>query len=388
MIPWTKLNPDIWRDIPNDWAYCDLDGDWPDDADWAPELWVGRVPAHSPSEGENFVEKVLDYELNPGNGDYEYLDRAFYEQETNNTCPDVIAHQHPELENTLWSATTNPPWPYDDDVIEEICTVNYNCVVVHCHGFWDCYETTPAGDLDDRLFQLVDIEALWNGDYYYFWYSISCHNAQLDGGNPNDRSIAEGATCAYPNRCSVAFAGNTRDGYFIASTELNCCAWDMLFPQGPFVPRYHNHVGSTEAQSKWWADRIGLNDYLDRYVRYSHNLFGDPATPIWTPDYTPGSQKPLFASHPVEPLTVKLLSCHPVPTRDNVTLRFSLNHTSEVRASIYTLDGRLVHNLEEVVAGPGQESWGVDYSDLAVGAYVVKIRAGTEHIEKRIVILR
>jgi hypothetical protein len=101
MIPWTYRCLPIesqsgnwdWI-IPNDWCYCDLDGSWPWDYDWAPELWVGRIPCMSKDEGGIFVEKVLAYE---NTTDSDYVLRALYESADQMTddgqCEYVMARE-------------------------------------------------------------------------------------------------------------------------------------------------------------------------------------------------------------------------------------------------------------------------------------------------------
>ncbi len=110
MIPWSYCNImatppylEYHTRIPNDWCYCDLDGEWIEyqpGMDWAPEMWAGRVPCTTKTEAGYFVDKVLAYELNPSNGeDYDYLSRAFYESADemtdDGTCEAVMAQQHP-----------------------------------------------------------------------------------------------------------------------------------------------------------------------------------------------------------------------------------------------------------------------------------------------------
>jgi hypothetical protein len=302
MIPWTYENPDLGDfNIPNDWYYCDLSGEWPEQHDWFPELWVGRVPCITTDEAENFVDKLLAYEQNPGNGDHDYLYRAFYEYadwgQHIGTCDWVIEHQDPAIQHTLWGEMPswddpNPTFPWDYQIVNELSTTHYNFVTVHCHGYTHLYWPLSIGNgqgaVPGSSFGLDDIEALWNNDYYYLWYSISCLNGQLDD-ETGIRSIAEGATCMYPSRCAIAFAGNTRYGYWTSSAHLQIQAWDILFPQEPFTSNYFNHAGGIEANSKFRSYCAGT---ANNYVRYSHNLFGDPATPIWTPRSMPQTRIP------------------------------------------------------------------------------------------------
>ena len=73
-----------------DLYFADLTGDWDADnddiwgerigdaADLTPELAVGRLPFHSASQLNDYVDKLIVYETDPGSGDASYLNRAFF----------------------------------------------------------------------------------------------------------------------------------------------------------------------------------------------------------------------------------------------------------------------------------------------------------------------
>jgi hypothetical protein len=386
---------DLDERIPNDWCYCDLDGEWIEyqpGMDWAPEMWTGRVPCISPTEGGNFVNKVLAYEQNPGNEDYDYLDRAFYESADvmtdSATCEQVMTHQHSSIQATLFAeqpsgSDPNPSFPLASQVVDAINSTKFNYVVVHCRGSRTNYATmsygySPAKD----LFDLSEIASLENEDYYYFWYSVACHNAHFD--STPSRTIAEGATCIYESRCAIAFAGNTREGYPVPSRNLNCHAWDQLFP-GLFAPHHFNHAGAVEARSRQQGYRQAD---VANVTLFSHNLFGDPATPIWTPDYTPSSQKPLAGENQPGLPTFTLLQCLPMPIRASCSLKFRLTHSSAVAFSVYDLAGRRVwHDAEEGLM-PGEIIRPLDCSAIPPGSYLLQLRAGAESALTRIVVVR
>lgn len=77
-----------------DLYYADLYGDWDtdgdgiygeylqDDADFFPEIYVGRLLAAEVEQVAAMVDKIIDYETNPGGGDPAYLTRALF------TCSD------------------------------------------------------------------------------------------------------------------------------------------------------------------------------------------------------------------------------------------------------------------------------------------------------------
>ncbi|MBN1424355.1 hypothetical protein JXA88_07355 [Candidatus Fermentibacteria bacterium] len=394
MIPWTyqpAYSP------PNDWCYCDLDGTWPGDIDWYPELWVGRAPCLTAAEGANFVGKVLAYEQNPGNGDHEYLFRSLYEYadegQRMGTCDQLATLDDPAIQATVWGELPsyndpNPYFPWDYHVVETLSQVHYNCFVVHCHGFTDLYWPLSIGNGQNAVpgssFGVNDVQALTNEGYYFFWYSISCCNARLD--DPSGiRSIAEAATCMFPARGAFAFAGNTRAGYWGDSSQLNYHAWGVLYPQGPLTPNYFNHAGGVEAVSKLrsWQQAQPSNSY----VRYSHNLFGDPAAPIWAPRAMPPAPRPVGGETGARTPGVLVLSWGPSPVvsgRGMVRLR--LDQPARLRVGLYDLQGRLVWRLHEgwVESGEHEVPWIAP--GLPAGAYAIRVVAGETVLSRRIVI--
>ena len=67
-------------DCVSDFYYIELNSDWSDSInDHFPELYVGRVLCDTSDQIVNYSDKLLKYELNPGNGDYSYLKRAYYQ---------------------------------------------------------------------------------------------------------------------------------------------------------------------------------------------------------------------------------------------------------------------------------------------------------------------
>ncbi|MFQ5454123.1 MAG: C25 family cysteine peptidase, partial [Candidatus Zixiibacteriota bacterium] len=73
-----------------DLYFADLTGEWDvdndniwgeknvDQADLNPELKVGRVPFSTVQEADNFVDKIIQYETNPGGDDPSYLEKVFF----------------------------------------------------------------------------------------------------------------------------------------------------------------------------------------------------------------------------------------------------------------------------------------------------------------------
>ena len=103
------------------------------------------------------MEKVLEYEQDPGNGQTDYLNRAFYEDLTSPCCEIVAAHQDPAIDSTLWKQSGDPPsFPRDDQVVETLSLVHYGIVTVYSHGYTDVYWTMNSGG-SERLLGIDDL---------------------------------------------------------------------------------------------------------------------------------------------------------------------------------------------------------------------------------------
>ena len=107
--------------IPTDIYFSDFNGNWNKDGDdhygesthdkvdFYPEIFVGRLLCTSRQEIANYTEKLIRYERNPGNGDYSYLQKAFYCQ-----SDQMQRDNEAGIIKSAWGTTF-----YQDTVIEE-----------------------------------------------------------------------------------------------------------------------------------------------------------------------------------------------------------------------------------------------------------------------------
>ena len=152
---WTvdTLHPNDYK-IPSDFYFSELDSNWKkdndvyygeagDNLDYGAELYVGRILCTCSDEIQNYTDKLLRYEMNPGNGDFSYLKKALYTQ------LDEMQRNH-EQENiatqlqTIFPIDTvfseqpsfydlNPTSPYGNDVIAKM-NEHYGYVSWGGHG--------------------------------------------------------------------------------------------------------------------------------------------------------------------------------------------------------------------------------------------------------------
>ncbi|HPR87312.1 MAG TPA: C25 family cysteine peptidase [bacterium] len=307
--------------IPADLYFSDFNGDWDVDSDvrygepsndapdYNPEIFVGRVPATDSTDISNWIEKILKYELNPGNGVDGYLRKAFWVSEDMMiNQPDVVSPDYPSSfsgKHTMYKAD-HPA----NEVVQEMSN-HYGLLNWYCHGnvnSFSAFRSNPSSRMvwttdDGSLYDLSDVlqtsgiagdglDNMTNVDFPAVIYSICCETCAFDDFRttsrpdtiPNDgntyplgqRSMPEGYMTATNKICGPIKLGNTRYGYVYSSYQLHqefCDLWaNGITDAGSGQTSYHGGV----------AEAVSKQNYSDHYLRYSHNLFGCPETNIWT----------------------------------------------------------------------------------------------------------
>ena len=313
--------------IPADLYFADFNGDWnvdietpirygeenigtsyDDDPDYNPEIFVGRLPCTNEQEIAKWIEKLFEYELNPGNGDYSYLKKSFWvSADQMIDQPDLVSPHYPSSFTHTMMKGDNP----GPDVVEEMSN-KYGILNWYCHGGVNMFSTNRSNfssrfvwttddgkfyDANDELKQSGvsgdGLDNMTNNDYPSVVYSICCETCAFDDfrstdnpssipGNcyPTDqRSMVEGFNCMNWDINGPLKLGYTRNGYVSYSWQLHR-EFSDLWRTG-FVDSESGessfHGGVAEAVSK--QNYVGG---LAHYLRYSHNLFGCPETEIWT----------------------------------------------------------------------------------------------------------
>ena len=311
---------------PTDLYFSEFDGDWEEDpldtrygepsdgVQFIPEIFVGRIMVTNEAEIKNWTKKVKAYELNPGNGDPSYLTKAFFTQSDQlqqydqanyilTRIPWISASNRKVFEEQGGYCTSIvPPFPTGSDIINEFnnhyglcsfmghgrpCAVGVSTYYVSSE--YDCshYALQPMC-ADNTKYKITafdngesgcgtrsesgnGFDNMTNTDYPSIYYSISCTTMPFDDyehiNSASERNMGESYTCISagggPN-----YLGNTRDGivdysYLLFEKFINAIKDSSLF-----------NIGIAEAKSKMW--------YINRELRYSHNLLGCPETELWT----------------------------------------------------------------------------------------------------------
>jgi hypothetical protein len=318
----TSTTPSVTDQQICDLYFSDVDGEWDLDGDgiWGepnqdspdiyPDLFVGRVPCDNNAEANAFVEKLLNYEKNPGDGETDYLTRALWMSSDQMTDWDggngqegilsqyIPSHFNQDLTTLTESPTGDAPNPAgpDGEICTDVMNEGWGIIGVLAHGKSSGFVAkshltngspkswvkTAAGQNDGH----GHLPNLQNVSKYGIMYSISCSQSAIDvdkypylGGEP---SMGE----FYPlssQKAGVAFLGYSRWGWVSISQKLFGEFLENLFAGDP-----GDHIGVAEALS-----RCAYPSYRD--INYGHNLFGDPEMPVWT-----DSPSSLAVIHPDE----------------------------------------------------------------------------------------
>jgi hypothetical protein len=292
-----------------DLYFSDVDGDWDVDNDgvWGepqqdhpdlfPDLFVGRVPCGNAAEAQAFVEKLLSYEKNPGNGSPGYLTSALW------LCSDQMRDwnlgegQHAMVSpfvpsgfsqdtNTLIESpsgdASNPTGPDGGTCINRM-NQGWGIIGVLAHGKASAFVAKSnlingspkswVSTISSKADGNGHLPDLGNDQKYGIMYSIACSQSAIDVDEypylGDDPCVGE----YYPlasQKGGVAFLGYSRWGWVSVSYMLFEKFLEYLTNGNP-----EHHIGIAEALS-----RCEYPSYRD--LNYGHNLFGDPEMNVWT----------------------------------------------------------------------------------------------------------
>ena len=304
--------------IPTDLYFSDFNGDWDsnrnrcygepnaDQIDHYPEIFVGRLLCTTSQEVENYTEKLLRYERNPGNGDFSYLKKAFYcqsDQLQENNEAEIIKRawgttfiEHKIMQEEPSFDANETTGPTGKQVIDEMNN-RYGFLSWHGHGAPSHIVVSNSAHVDSNrvitAFQNVSpegfiqesghgLDCLTNHDYPAIAYSIACTTTPFDiyGSYNIPYNIGSSFTVAglYGG---PAFLGNTREGYYknYASATLEEEFVNLI--------KAGNCIGAAEALSKAYLnenkDSVNeVNTDLAHKVILAHHLIGCPEFSMWT----------------------------------------------------------------------------------------------------------
>ncbi len=340
--------------IPSDLYFADFNGDWNgnndpyygefsnpdgytqnnDNIDYAQELFIGRLiipptlnaPAGSPTRHDairNWVEKVLAYEKNPGNGRAGYLSNFFYLAASlaanGSGARTLLSHGFSQINTHDASSSYDgelipgtPIYeeggnltPYGRNIITDMSSYP-GIIDLNCHGnkarmaiaAWPTNLTQPQGDelfrnyitsldrynipsyqIGNESFNGLDDLSEPNESYPIFIAS-SCDTAQWDWNIPNNPesgfpSMAEAFTSFQHEIGGPLYIGNTREG-------MKGDLWENCFLQNLFA----SHVLEQFQNADPWngGASFAAARLSSGYTNARHSLvyIGDPDMDIWS----------------------------------------------------------------------------------------------------------
>ncbi len=292
-LAWYCRVDDSWTDsIPSDLYYSDLDGTWDengnhvwgeriDNIDMYADIYVGRASVYTVAMAQNFVSKVMTYEMNPPT---DYIKKML--------LPTAIlwsSYDERPMQDSI--ARMTPAGWFDAKLYERhgtlsrqamIDSLNMGYAMGHWVGHGNQHGIYKGGG---PYLNSTDANNLINGDKQGIANSIGCMCGAWDL-TPGGDCFAEHLV----NRVGgglIAAIMNSRYGYG---------AWIGYFVPGPseridttfYANIFHAnmyHCGQVHAVAKdvWvpYADSGGEHD-MTRWCIYELNLFGDPELPLWT----------------------------------------------------------------------------------------------------------
>ena len=299
--------------VPTDLYFSELESNWNQDndtfygepyynMDYNSELIIGRLLCENHKDIRCYTEKLLKYERSPGNGDLEYLKRAFYCQSDQmqslhlaqhliTTCNDIfttntILSEYPSAVNM------NPSFPTGTQVIDSMNVLHYGYLNWMGHGHPFAIATKTDSLQKANTFAITSVQAdtipyirrengngidnLNNRDYPAIVYSISCNITPFDiyrpvfSGHPNiGQSFTMGKDYGGP-----ALIGNTRLGVATPSHDI----------QKLFNGKIREY---SLGKALVYAKSVYNNQIFKHYMALTTNLIGCPELHMWTniPNY-------------------------------------------------------------------------------------------------------
>lgn len=266
--------------------------------DSSPHLSVGRVPCRNSEELDNYINKLYQYELNPGSGDLSYLNTILYTFgiefttyafETRQTLSSVFSDSIMIVEGT------GNGYPMTADVINTVNDRKPSFWVTNNHGepsyiqiygvrkgnhpyhfLWstsDLHDHCRDGNPPFEEDSLNSLDKMSNKRYPMLLYSMACSTMPFDKMTPFDSvntNIGESFVLG-KGYGGPAYLGNTRVGYFGGSSQL----------ENEFSSQIHSgnyKLGDAEGWSKYYFQKRMLH----KHVIMTHNLLGDPELEVWT----------------------------------------------------------------------------------------------------------
>ena len=270
--------------VPTDWYYSDLNSNIkvnPEILDFEPEIYPGRIPARTPEQINNYTDKLLRYEMNPGHGDATYLKNALFVEGREffgyyKWIMDSIANWF-NFDTIRIREIVGANYPKASDVINYINTNPVGFLGIFNHGSpgrtkvygssEDSHQLGPQYFIYHQYHEndtCSGLNFLTNKYHPAIFYSPSCETIRYNHPYTTfGESFITGKDYGGP-----IYIGNTID---INSEVAKYMEMDFLM----HLRDGYYEIGKADALSK-------LKWINDMKYRMAHNLLGDPLLEMWT----------------------------------------------------------------------------------------------------------
>lgn len=286
---------------------------------YSPDVFIGRLLCSESQDVENYLNKLVIYEANPGLGDNTYLDTAFfYEQNStsshiNHALPIINICNQPNVvlfQDHSYTGETGA-FPTGADVLKQMAKSGYSSWKAHGGAYsiaTNQYSPNPESSQKNeyQIYAYRDYKSLpvcsyllkTEGDaiddmtnwlYPGIVYSISCTNAPLDwysssSGEYKLPNLAQAYTTCKGG--GVAFLGNSRPSpHGSSNVEEKSTNPEEVSP-GAELECYFNkglnlspHIGFADTYSK--AQPLKYKSTIKLTYPFLHNLIGEPELEVW-----------------------------------------------------------------------------------------------------------
>ena len=403
----TYYPPQGYTDIPTDFYYACLDGNWDadgdgiygeayvsefnpgDDADLNPELAVGRAPVNDLTQAAIFVDKILTFESRPppeeragtllaemlfppdwNPGDTVILDGASWCEEYALIWESFVP---PISATRLYENYQDypPAEPLTKDAALAAMASGENLIIHHSgHGNLD------GMSVGNGVIGPADVAALTNAPSFFFLVALFPYSAAFDYDCLLERILLN------PDGGSVGGLGSSRETFPYTIHEYQVAFYEEIM-SGDEIS-----VGEAVKNVVSVYEPYTFYNTVHRWTCLTLTLLGDPALVIpFIVETGVNREEPV--------LDDKLLVYQnsPNPFNPLTTVRFSLPETQVVRVDVYAVDGKYITTLinKELIAGPHFVTWnGKDMQGRAVasGTYFYRLEAGTDIETRRMMLVR
>lgn len=333
---------------------------------------------------------------------------ADYHTTTKGTFPDTTFEVTPVLCNHCGERTVNdPPCVQDCPVTPD---VNGNAALYktstgitmrddsRCIGCQQCLDSCPFSSKN-----VITDGVQWSVNHYNpagtsshpFWEDTT---AVVTGGTSTPAAVALAAGTAPP--CKNDYTHTDYSAVRPANVSEKCyfCDHRLLIGEQPYC------VVSCPAGARIFGDQNDSNSQIaqllaaNNAVTLASNVEGTNGLPWQHKDsgtkcnvyymgpklpVIPGTEEVLASS------MIKELNIYPNPAKDNATVEFELETSSEVTISLYDIQGKTVESIQEKQFTSGKHSIDLDVSKLPNGRYICSMQTKEGFaINGNIVILR